>query len=63
MKTTNYTFRTKVFRQAWEMVKKTGKTFAVCLAKAWALYRLKREMSKGVVKFAYEKIDGTLRKA
>ena len=63
MKTTSYTFRTKVFRQAWEMVKETGKTFAVCLAKAWALYRLKREMSKGTVKFAYEKIDGTLRKA
>ena len=63
MKTINYTFRTKVFRQAWEMVKETGKTFAVCLAKAWALYRLKQEMTKGVVKFAYEKIDGTLRKA
>lgn len=57
------TFRTKVFRQAWELVKATGKTFAVCLAKAWNLYRLTNEMKKGTVKFAYEKVDGSLRKA
>lgn len=63
MKTVSYTFRTKVFRQAWELVRETGKSFAVCLAKAWTLYRLKKELSKGVVKFAYEKIDGSLRKA
>lgn len=57
------TFRTKVFKTAWQLVKETGKSFAVCLSKAWALYRLKKEMTKGVVKFAYEKLDGTLRKA
>lgn len=57
------TFRTNVFRQAWELVRATGKTFAVCLAKAWNLYRLGKEMKKGVVKFAYEKVDGSLRKA
>jgi len=57
------TFRTKVFRQAWELVKTTGKTFSVCLAKAWNLYRLGKEMKKGPVKFAYEKVDGSLRKA
>lgn len=27
------TFRTKVFLQAWELVKATGKAFAICLAK------------------------------
>lgn len=56
-------FRSKVFAQAWELVKETGKMFAVCLAKAWALYRLKKQMAKGVVRFAYEKADGSLRKA
>lgn len=57
------TFRTRVFSQAWQLVNETGKSFAVCLAKAWALFRLKRKMAKGVVKFAYEKVDGTLRVA
>jgi hypothetical protein len=36
MKTTNTAFRTKVFHWAHELVRTTGKAFAVCLAKAWA---------------------------
>lgn len=57
------TFRAKVFNQAYELVKTTGKTFAVCLSRAWALYRLTKKMRNGIVKFAYEKVDGTVRKA
>ena len=39
-------FRTKVFKQAHELMRATGKAFAVCLSKAWALYRLtKRTVS------------------
>lgn len=56
-------FRTKVFRQAYELVQATGKCFSVCLAKAWALYRLSKAMRKGIAFFAYEKADGSLRKA
>ncbi len=56
-------FRHKVFCMAYELAHATGKTFAVCLSKAWALYRLTREMHRGVVAFAYEKADGSLRKA
>lgn len=56
-------FRTKVFRQAYGMMKSTGKHFSICLAKAWALYRLAKAMRKGIVSFAYEKTDGSLRKA
>ena len=41
----------------------TGKAFAVCLSKAWALYRLTKRMHKEIVTFAYEKADGSLRKA
>jgi hypothetical protein len=48
---------------AHELMKATGKAFAVCLSRAWALYRLTRQMHKGVVTFAYEKADGSLRKA
>lgn len=59
----NTSFRHKVFCMAYELTHATGKTFAVCLSKAWALYRLTREMHKGIVAFAYEKADGSLRKA
>ena len=33
------------------------------MRRAWALYRLTQRMRAGVVRFAYEKADGTLRKA
>lgn len=56
-------FRAKVFNQAYELMKTTNKNFAICLAKAWALYRLTKQMNNGVVSFCYEKADGTLRKA
>lgn len=55
------TFRTKVFKWAHELVRTTGKSFAVCLAKAWALYRLRNRMVSGVVKIAFEKANGNLR--
>ena len=61
MKTSN--FRHKGFCMAYELMKATGKEFAVCLSRAWALYRLTKQMHKGIVSFAYEKSDGSLRKA
>ncbi|PTB96321.1 DUF2693 domain-containing protein [Marivirga lumbricoides] len=56
-------FRSFVFKRAHEIRKSTGKAMAVCLAKAWQLYRLAKSMAKGAVNFAYEKKDGSLRKA
>ena len=56
------TFRTQVFLRAYEIMKATGKTFTVCLSKAWQLYRLSKELrQKDEVCFTYEKKDGTLR--
>lgn len=51
-----------IMRRAW-IARTTGKTFNICLVKAWSLYRLTQRMRAGVVRFAYEKADGTLRKA
>ncbi|WP_312089727.1 SH3 beta-barrel fold-containing protein [Chryseobacterium sp.] len=56
-------FRTNVFKRAYEIMKTTGKSFAVCLSKAWQLYTLSKLMKTKVVTFYYEKIDGSLRKA
>ena len=52
-----------IMRRAWHLFRSMGKAFAVCLSKAWQLYRLTKRMRAGVVRFAYEKADGTLRKA
>lgn len=57
------TYKSKVFKQAHNLKATTGKAFAVCLSKAWALYRLTKKMHNGIVNFAYEKVDGSLRKA
>lgn len=57
------TFRSQVFKRAHEIARSTGKTFAICLVKAWQIYRLKKQMLKGTVKFAFEKVDGTIRYA
>lgn len=41
----------------------TANTWKICLLKAWELYRLARKMREGVVKFAFQKIDGSIRYA
>ena len=53
----------KVFEWATEIMKATGKSFLVCLAKAWNVFQLVNAMQEGVVTFAYEKADGSLRMA
>lgn len=50
-------------RRALVLFRTTGKIFSVCLSKAWGLYRLTCRIRSGVVRFAYEKADGTLRRA
>lgn len=49
--------------RAWQIARATGKAFAVALSKSWQLYRLTKQMRVGIVKFVYEKADGTLRRA
>lgn len=48
-----------IMRRAWLIARTTGKTFAVALSKSWQIYRLIKQMRTGVVRFAYEKTDGT----
>lgn len=52
-----------IMRRAWHIARTTGKTFAVCLSRSWAVFRLIQRMRADVVSFTYEKTDGTLRKA
>lgn len=57
------TFRQQIFKQAKEIQKATGKTFAVALAKAWQLHRFEEMLRRGTVVFSFERADGTVRKA
>lgn len=56
-------FRAKVFKQAYEMRKSTGKPFAVCLTQSWAIYRLSKRMENETVAFSYDRVDGKRRQA
>ena len=53
----------EVFTLAWQFVKRNGFGMSEALRKAWANIRLKKEMAKRVVKFYFQKVDGTIREA
>jgi len=56
-------FRTRVMSYAHHIFESTTVTWSAALKKAWTLYRLAKMMRKGVVKFYFEKIDGSARVA
>ncbi len=55
--------KAEVFKTAWQFFRQTGVAFAECLKKAWANYKLTQKMRKGIVKFYFQKVDGTIREA
>jgi hypothetical protein len=52
-----------IMRTAWRFFKTTGESFAVCLAKAWANFKLVAAMRTRIVKFYFQKVDGSIREA
>ena len=56
-------FRTRVMSYAHHIFVSTASDWSSALKKAWTLYRLAKMMRKGVVKFFYEKVDGSARVA
>lgn len=55
--------KTEIFNLAWQFAKQTGLSFSECLKKAWANFKLKKAMQKGIVKFYFQKIDGSIRES
>lgn len=53
----------QIMWQAWQFVKRNGFTLSEALKQAWALWRLKKAMTQGIVKFYYQKVDGSMREA
>lgn len=60
---TKRNFRVKVMKYAHFLFTSTTNSWNVCLLKAWELYRLAKKMREGIVKFAFQKLDGTIRYA
>lgn len=52
-----------IFNRAWSLVKTYGISMSEALRKAWAIAKLRKQMAKGIVKFAYYKVDGSIRTA
>lgn len=49
--------------KSWQLVKVYGFTMAEAMRQMWAVMKLRKAMHKGIVKFLYTKIDGSVRTA
>lgn len=52
-----------IMTMAWRFAKTTGTAFAECLAKAWQNFKLVTAMRTRIVKFYFQKVDGSIREA
>lgn len=55
--------KSELFNLAWQFVKRNGMSMAEALKVAWRNIKLKMQMYAGIVKFYYQKVDGSLREA
>lgn len=60
---TKSNYRMRVMNYAHHIFETQNYTWSASLKKAWTLYRLVKAMRKGVVKFYFEKVDGSARVA
>lgn len=48
---------------AWQLVKRNGFTLSEALKAAWRNFKLRVAMKSRIVKFYFQKVDGTIREA
>lgn len=53
----------EIMKLAWQMVKRNGFTLSEALKVAWCNSKLKAKMHAGIVKFYFQKVDGSIREA
>ena len=56
-------FLSEVMRLAWQFVKRNGVSMSEALKVAWRNAKLKIAMKLKIVKFYFQKVDGTIREA
>ena len=59
----NTTHLRNIMQMAWQFFRTTGQSFGECLRKAWVNFKLVCAMSAGIVRFYFQKVDGTVREA
>ena len=47
-----------IMQMAWQFVKRNGFELSEALKQAWQVFKLKKQMLKGIVKFYYQKVAG-----
>ena len=52
-----------IMSRAWQFVKRNGFTMSEALKLAWANIKLKAAMKQRIVKFYFQKVDGSIREA
>ena len=52
-----------IVREAWVFVKNYGFTLSEGMKQSWAIYKLKKAMKNGIVRFFFDKVDGSVREA
>lgn len=52
-----------IMQMAWQFVKRNGFTMAEAMKAAWLNFKLKARMAMAIVKFYFQKVDGSVREA
>ena len=53
----------EIMRMVWQFVKKNGFSMSEALKTAWMNIKLKTAMKERIVKFYFQKVDGSIREA
>lgn len=53
----------QIMRNAWKFFRTTGQSFSDCLKLAWTNFKLVQKMEIGIVRFYFQKVDGSIREA
>jgi len=48
---------------AWQFVRRNGYTLSEALKTAWVNIKLRKALANGIVRFYFQKVDGSLREA
>ena len=63
MKTSTRQRLSEIMKLAWQFAKQTGLNFSECLKKAWSNIKLRAKMTTQIVRFYFQKVDGSIREA
>jgi hypothetical protein len=58
-----YKKMSELMKNAWFLVRNYSMSLGDAMRQAWRIFKLKTAMHKGIVKFQFKKLDGSLRDA